>query len=40
MKLVIITVCYNDLSGLKKTLESLIPFESIVLKHFKKIKLK
>ena len=33
MKLVIITVCYNDLSGLKKTLESLIPFESIVLKH-------
>jgi putative colanic acid biosynthesis glycosyltransferase len=33
MKLVVITVCYNDLTGLKRTIESLAPFHKIIIRH-------
>lgn len=33
MKLIVITVCYNDLTGLKKTIESLIPYEKKIISH-------
>tara|TARA_B100000579_G_C22766832_1_gene821913 strand:+ start:122 stop:967 length:846 start_codon:yes stop_codon:yes gene_type:complete len=33
MKIVIITVCYNDILGLKKTLKSVQKYKSNVLKH-------
>jgi glycosyltransferase involved in cell wall biosynthesis len=32
MKLVVITVCYNDLPGLKKTIESLVPYKKNIIK--------
>ena len=31
MKLVVITVCYNDLAGLKKTIESLVPYQKNII---------
>jgi glycosyltransferase involved in cell wall biosynthesis len=31
MKLVVITVCYNDLTGLKKTIESLVPYQKCII---------
>jgi putative colanic acid biosynthesis glycosyltransferase len=31
MKLVVITVCFNDLVGLKKTIESLVPYQEKIL---------
>ncbi len=34
MKLVVITVCYNDLAGLKKTIESLVPYQKIIINQF------
>ncbi len=33
MKLVIITVCYNDLKGLNATLESLYEYQNSIIKH-------
>jgi glycosyltransferase involved in cell wall biosynthesis len=31
MKLVVITICYNDLAGLKKTIESLLPYQKNII---------
>lgn len=33
MKLVVITVCFNDITGLKRTLESLIPYDKNIISH-------